>query len=159
MGRPPHDIEERFWSKVEKGPGCWEWMSTLNGSGYGTIWDNSRHLQKMAHRLSWEIHYGPVLASLGVLHRCDNPPCVRPDHLFLGTCQDNMQDASSKGRTARGERHPKHRLTVDQVREIRRRLARGEVQERLAAEFGITQGAVGHINNGRSWAWLDAEGV
>lgn len=99
----------RFWAKVtqdgpvpvhrpELGP-CWLWLAATNPSGYGKM-SKGGHAAPLvaAHRLSWELHYGPVPDGLFVLHRCDNPPCVRPDHLFLGTHDDNMADATAKGR-------------------------------------------------------------
>lgn len=98
-GRKPSPLtpEERFWAKVEKGPDCWEWKAFRN-KGYGKFTYNGR--MYLAHRLSWILTNGPIPDGLGVLHSCDNPPCVNPDHLFLGTQLDNMRDASNKGRCA-----------------------------------------------------------
>ena len=92
-------LEERFWSKVEMIPfhPCWEWMGFRNEWGYGQVAISHRSPER-AHRLSWIIHYGPIPRGLFVCHRCDNPGCVRPDHLFLGTTTDNMRDMISKGR-------------------------------------------------------------
>ena len=91
--------EERFWSYVNKGDGCWEWTASRSGKGYGVFF----HLgfsgrRTSAHRFSWELHNGPVPAGLHVLHHCDNPSCVRPDHLWLGTQSDNSKDMWNKGR-------------------------------------------------------------
>lgn len=95
---PPHrPVEVRFWEKVVKGPGCWSWTSsTSEKGGYGFLSDRGEKVY--AHRLSWELHRGPIPVGLWVLHSCDNPPCCNPEHLFLGTRTDNMQDAARKGR-------------------------------------------------------------
>lgn len=95
-------LEERFWSMVEKTDYCWNWTGTVKGGKwpYGGIRvkidDKWRH--QIAHRVSWTLHFGPIPADALVLHRCDNPRCVRPDHLFLGTPQTNMDDMRDKGR-------------------------------------------------------------
>lgn len=92
----------RFWEKVEKGPGCWEWRASVATNGYGQVWTDTsagRGGKKMAaHRCAWLLTHGELPAGLCVLHRCDNPLCVRPDHLFLGTLSDNTQDMLAKGR-------------------------------------------------------------
>ena len=95
---PPH---ERFWDKVAPimdDRGCWEWTGARTGFGYGKIGHAGRFLA--AHRISWEIHHGDVPEGLCVLHRCDNPPCVNPKHLWLGTLSDNTCDMHAKGRAA-----------------------------------------------------------
>lgn len=94
LGKP----EDRFWARVEKTEGCWLWRGAVFRYGYGQFKMNQRVLQ--AHRLSWAFTYGPILDGLWVLHRCDTPLCVRPDHLFLGTARDNTQDSIAKGRAA-----------------------------------------------------------
>lgn len=92
-------LEIRFWRKVTKTSGCWEWSASRNAHGYGQI-AAPRPLKRplLAHRVSWEIHNGPIPIGLLVLHRCDNPHCVRPDHLFVGDQKLNMQDMVSKKR-------------------------------------------------------------
>lgn len=89
---------EVFNKRVAKGPGCWEWTGSRNTAGYGVI--SSKGRKRMAHRVSYEIANGPIPDGMLVCHRCDNPKCVRPDHLFLGTSRDNAQDAASKGRVS-----------------------------------------------------------
>lgn len=89
--------EQRFWRHVKVGDGCWEWTRSKS---YAKFWDGQRSV--FAHRKSWEIHHGPIPEGMCVCHRCDNPICVRPDHLFLGTQRDNIIDMVSKGRWNRG---------------------------------------------------------
>lgn len=108
-----------------------------------------------AHRYSWEITYGPIPDGLFVCHHCDNPRCVRPDHLFLGTPLANARDMARKGRKAivslPGERHPGSKLTDDAVREIRRRRSLGETTRRLGAEFGVSGPLISYIANRKAW--------
>lgn len=88
----------RFWSNVRRSDGCWEWTGSKRGNGYGCLAVGGR--QVGAHRVAWETQNGPIPEGLFVLHKCDNPPCVRPDHLFLGTAKDNAMDMARKGRAA-----------------------------------------------------------
>ena len=90
-------LEERFWKYVLKSNGCWEWQGLRTVGGYGLYWIE-RNQQTTAHRVSWLIAYGPIPDGIEVLHSCDNPPCIRPQHLFLGTQQDNIDDMIRKGR-------------------------------------------------------------
>ncbi len=96
--RPTGPAEERFWRRVQTSEGCWEWTGSRRGNGYGVHWTDERKLTG-AHRYSYELHHGAIAdSSLFVCHHCDNPPCVRPDHLFLGTVLDNARDMVAKGR-------------------------------------------------------------
>jgi len=97
-------IEEKFWSKVTKTDGCWMWGGVKTLKGYGIIRVGGRVDPKnlRAHRISWLLHNGPVPRGLMVCHHCDNPSCVRPDHLFVGTAVDNVHDSIKKGRFCRG---------------------------------------------------------
>lgn len=120
-------MEERFWAKVDKSSGpdaCWPWTDHRDRSGYGRFHETGKRQQDMAHRSAWRIAHGPIPDGLQVLHRCDNPPCVNPAHLFLGDCADNARDKVAKGRVGATPYRP--RLTPETVREIRRRRALGE---------------------------------
>ena len=152
-------LEQKFWEHVQKTDGCWLWIGARNSEGYGYLRFN--YAQLRAHRVSWELHFGPIPDGLFVLHHCDNPPCVNPSHLFLGTNGDNMLDAinkgyaiggSEKGRCA-GEKNSHAKLTKAQVKEIRVRLRnyrRGLVVQ-LAKEFGISKSTIMSIWKERSW--------
>jgi HNH endonuclease len=95
--RPKGDEEFRFWFRVDKTGDCWTWTGGKSRNGYGAFWTKEKRLVR-ASRFSYEQHYGPIPNGMVVCHRCDNPPCVRPDHLFLGTQSDNMRDMWQKGR-------------------------------------------------------------
>lgn len=158
-------VEQRFWLNVVPGSAdeCWVWKGFTRPDGYGTCWDAAQRRSERAHRVSWAIHMGPIPEGLAVLHRCDNPPCVNPNHLFLGTRSDNSADKVAKGRqargpamsaavkanAARGERHGMTTLTFAQVEQIRAR-----VEERpaiLAAEFGVSRQTIVRIIKRQTW--------
>jgi hypothetical protein len=144
----------RFWRFVEKseGDGCWLWTSCRVRSGYGAFGVNGKKLA--AHRVSYEMHFGPILDGLWVLHRCDNKHCVRPDHLFLGTHEDNMRDMASKGRAVapnRGcELNTRAKLSDQTVAVVRQRADAGASTSELAREFGVDRTTIRSIRRGRS---------
>lgn len=146
-------LAERFWRLVAKGDGCWTWLGTKTCGGYGKIHVSGEARQSRrsawAHRVSWELANGPIPGGLFVCHQCDNPSCVRPDHLFLGTNDDNMQDAKRKGRNAKGERHGMAKLSDEDVREIRRRSAAGDTAAALGARFGVHPPAISRVLTGQ----------
>jgi hypothetical protein len=100
--RPAREVpslEDRFWAKVDKSGECWVWTGSRNWAGYGYLGAVRGHGRQLAaHRVSWELANGSIPEGLHVLHHCDNPPCVRPEHLFVGTRSDNLSDAGRKGR-------------------------------------------------------------
>ena len=159
IGRPAVPLEERFWPKVDLTGGpdsCWEWTATRHRAGYGWIrigsyLDGSRR-NTFAHRVSWELAHGKHIPSgMMVRHRCDNPPCVNPRHLELGTNRQNMRDMPARGRAPGGRR----KLTDVQRAEVRRRyLAGGISQSALGREFGLTQSGVSSIVH---WHWDPAD--
>jgi hypothetical protein len=144
-------IEKRFWNKVKKTRGCWFWTGSVGWNGYGLIELNRKAMR--AHRLSWLLHYGSLPPDKCVLHHCDNPPCVNPNHLFLGTPKDNSADCRMKGRDfhARGESHGMVKLKEKQVLEIRHLRAQGLKQDKIASRFHVSRYAVSDIDCGRSW--------
>lgn len=148
---------ERFWKKVSRTDdlfSCWEFRSSTYVGGYG-VFVKSNEERVGAHRFSWELHFGPIPEGLWVLHRCDNPACVRPDHLFLGDHAANMADMAAKGRAMRGERHNLSKLTEEQVRTIRRLYAAGISQTALARRFDVTQNVVGCVVRRETWKHVD----
>jgi len=152
-------VQERFWSKVRKTPFCWLWIGSIRNRdsrrqrGYLKV--GGRKI--LAHRLSWEIHYGEIPTGLDVLHTCDNGLCVNSQHLFIGTHQDNMEDMKNKGRAARltGEDNPASKLTEGDVTIIRERYRKEKISHRqLAKEFRVSKTLVGKILNFDSWIHL-----
>lgn len=143
-------IEERFWEKVAKGEGCWEWQGRRTKPGYGRFWPQGlKGPAVQAHRIAWELVNGPIPAGLYVCHSCDNPPCVRPDHLWLGTNRENQLDAVAKGRGNAGERNNKARISTADAEAIR---ASTEATGALAIRYGISPGHVWRIRRGERWA-------
>jgi len=92
------DVAPRFWAKVAKSDGCWLWTGARASNGYGSFRFADRPCATAAHRAAWELACGPIPHGMHVLHRCDNPPCVNPAHLFLGTHLENVRDREAKGR-------------------------------------------------------------
>ena len=161
----PAPLETRFWAKVKKGnpADCWEWMAARNNGGYGNL-AYGRNAQgnwtgRMAHRISWELHNGPIPKGEGhpgicVLHRCDNRLCVNPAHLFLGTNADNVADREAKGRNrpACGESHYLSKLSESDVRNIRKLYADGGIsQPELGRYFQVSQTLIWSVIHSRGW--------
>ena len=179
MLRFPQSFVKRFWSRVRKTHGCWEWQGSQSDAGYGTVTCRSVSKQPLlTHRVSWELATGHSPRTRHVLHECDNPCCVRPDHLFLGTQQDNNEDRDAKGRVASGDRngartrpyrnlfvrnggsglcgeaHPQARLTEVQVKCLLYLSHKGVINRRLAERFGVSETHVGRLVRGESWRHL-----
>lgn len=147
---PSHTPLERFqrYGYDVTPDGCWRWRGKLDPhTGYGSINTGGR-ISENAHRLSYRLFVGPIAPGLHVCHRCDNRACVNPDHLFLGTHQDNMADMVAKGRSNANERNPMAKVTDDQVREIRAARARGVPGIELARQYGIARNHVYALANG-----------
>lgn len=149
----------RFWECVRVTDACWLWTGVIGDDGYGRFFLEGKQLR--AHRAMWEHKFGAIPAGLFVCHSCDNPPCVNPSHLWLGTPRENTRDRDQKGRRGRGyripnpvrgEAHGNSKLTNKLVAEIRTRLAAGTTRQAdIAREFGITQTVVSAIGRGRAW--------
>lgn len=99
------DFSDRFWSKVEKSEGCWTWKSAIGSRGYGIFWIGGKKKNAMAHRVAYQLSKGEIADGMLIMHSCDNPRCVNPGHLSLGTNLGNALDAKAKGRLACGERN------------------------------------------------------
>jgi hypothetical protein len=144
-----------FWSRVKPtiGDACWPWLGrrmVKEPYGVGVFFGKTHFL---AHRMSWILHFGPIPDGLLVCHRCDNPPCVNPQHFFLGDDAANSADRKRKGRgrPAYGERSGTAKLVAANVIEIRRRRASGESTASIGRDFGVTNSMVSHICTRRAW--------
>jgi hypothetical protein len=137
----------RVMGKVSVGQsGCWEWTAHKDANGYGGIGFSGK--KKLAHRVMYELRNGPIPDGACVCHSCDNPACVNPDHLFLGSHAENMADMASKGRAPKGETHVAAKLTEADVLAIR---AETGTQQEIAAKYGISTSQVSRIRLGQTW--------
>lgn len=143
-------LSERLLSKYTiSDSGCWEYTGGLNGRGYGNIWDNGT--TRSAHVVSYELHCGPVPEGLNVLHSCDNRKCICPDHLFVGTTQNNIDDMVNKGRDGfKGSRNGRALLTENDILAIRR-LLNCYSQQYIADKYGVSRSTIAAIKSGRNW--------
>jgi hypothetical protein len=146
-----------LWNRVKIVNNCWEYQGHRHAKGYGTIRigsrkDGSRRMEQ-AHRFAWMKINGDIPDGLCVLHHCDNPSCVKPGHLFLGTNQDNMTDMVNKGRSrkSRGVLNPSAKLTIHQVMEIKKRLKTGESPTSMANDYPVSRNLLYAMRNGDVW--------
>lgn len=164
LGRPRRPLLERFEGslpeRLREGQ-CWTWKGRLDRHGYGRISSGGSNGQGggrslLAHRVAWEAHHAePIPDGLCVCHACDNPACVNPAHLFLGTPAENNADRSVKGRSSLGSQHHKTKLTAEQVREIRSAHASGtETKTQLARRFGVADSSIHLIIIRKNWRHL-----
>ncbi len=145
----------KFWQKVRVADGCWEWTgSRISAMGYGQFKPSRNHSPIGAHRYIFQVLHGPLMWRQQVCHRCDNPLCVRPDHLFLGDHAANMADRQAKKRHSHGERHGTAKLTDAKVLYARERLAAGDKQCDLARELGVHKTLLSLIARGKVWRHL-----
>jgi len=163
---------EGFWQRVNTngpipahrthlGP-CWLWMGEQTSKGYGLInWPHlaelpsGRKVRKYTHRFSYELHHNVTVSpDLVVCHDCDNPSCVNPKHLFVGTKAQNSADMKAKGRSTWGERNPSAILRESQVRRIKRMLRTGKTRRDIADTFNVTYDTIKAIHRGLNWAYV-----
>jgi len=147
-------LENNFWPNIRKTDSCWIWTGgILQSGGYGYVTYLGNDFR--AHRLSWILHKGEIPKGFEVCHKCDNPPCVNPAHLFLGTHNDNMRDMKQKKRCALGERHGLHKLTTEQVKKIRSEYVRGIITHKMLGEiYGVDRHTIGDIINKKYWTHI-----
>ena len=155
---------ELFRARIIKTKTCWFWSGLTRNRGYGATPYNG--WTQAAHRVSWQIHRGPIPKGICVLHKCDNPPCVRPSHLWLGSVKDNNVDAKLKGRTARGDKNGTHLhperlqygeshhgsvLTEQKVKEIRQKAKLGVIYDKLSEEYNIARSTISQVVRRQTW--------
>lgn len=145
--RQSGSLMDRFFSRfVKLDNGCWQWRSHTDKDGYGILPGTNQNTR--AHRLSYEMHHGKIPDGLIVCHHCDNPGCVNPDHLFIGTQKDNAQDALKKGRHYIGEKNGRSKLTRQNIEEILNSKLNGQ---QLAEKFRVTRSTINNVRRGVTW--------
>lgn len=144
-------IEKMFWDRVDKRSDneCWHWTGTILPNGYGRLSHAGKNYS--AHRVSYTLNKGKIHEGMVVCHKCDNPRCVNPSHLFLGTYADNTADMIAKGRQANGERQPQSKLTEQDIIRIRSICASGRSHKSVAREFGVSSVLIDKIVNRKAW--------
>ena len=153
--RGKYDDPHAFWSQVTKTDGCWEFQGYRNAAGYGHIGVNNALV--LTHRFAWMLEHGSIPEGLFVLHHCDNPPCVRINHLYLGTRADNGYDMSARNRHAdvAGDKHPQAKLSSADIPVIRDRRERGEELASIADDYGVTPQTIYQIHYRRRWRHIE----
>jgi hypothetical protein len=150
------DLKTRFFENVKKTKGCWLWSGNLNTDGYGVLTvKNKKPKQQKAHRLSYEIHKGKIPKGLIICHKCNNPSCVNPKHLYAGTHKQNSRDMVVSGHSQRGEKHPQSVLTKEKVIEIRRKYFSEKLSyQKLSKLFSVSPATIGLIIRRNTWNWF-----
>jgi len=147
--RPTKTALQRFWDKVNTTGDCWVWTGQRSHGGYGIFSANGKPVR--AHRYLYEVLNGLIPAGLVIRHTCDNPPCIRPEHLLPGTLIDNARDSVDRGRNVHGDTHPRSKLSDEKVRKIRELKAAGLSHRELADFYGVSSAAIAHIFQGITW--------
>ena len=152
MARTTIPAKDRFWGRVKKTSGCWIWTGTINDSGYGVLGRGGRDAGNVrAHVLSWTLTNGEIPDGIQVCHHCDNPPCVRPDHLFLGTPKQNANDRDAKNRVQHGMKHYARKVNPAIIRKIFLMRGDGLLQREIAEMLGMSRSGISAICVGRNW--------
>jgi len=154
MGRLKNNLED-VWKKINKkeNDDCWEWVGALSNNGYGAFVLNQKTYS--SHRIVYELIYGSISSGYCILHKCNNPSCCNPSHLYLGTHADNSKQMVNEGRSCRGEKNGRSKLNVEQIREIRRLYSTGKYYQReLGIRFGVSRSEIGRIVNGIMWGYI-----
>jgi len=150
--------EDKFWRRVdiEANEICWNWLGAVDGGNYG-IFRSSIFSEIKTHRISWYLTYGKIPQDMWVLHKCDNPICCNPQHLFLGNNQDNINDKVLKNRQSRlfGERNGRSKLTIRDIKEIRKLHINGYSYRDITSVFPISFTQTARIIRGESWSWVN----
>lgn len=146
------EIESIYWDGILKTATCWLWIGWTTESGYGSTYESGKH--QYMHRIAYEKAFGPIPRGMHVLHSCDVRHCVNPEHLFLGTQQDNLRDMVTKRRHARGVRHGHCKLTEENVRKVWVLKSEGIVQGKIAETLGVSQSTISEILSGKRWTHL-----
>lgn len=148
-------IKERLLRHVALAPnGCWLWTGAKNNKGYGQIGNCGKIV--LAHRVSFELHKGESIVGMQILHKCDTPACINPDHLFAGNAVENMKDMHSKGRGQHGSGHRWAKLADSDVAEIRR-ISAGMTHKHIAERYGVSRSAITQILSGKRWSHATQE--
>jgi uncharacterized UBP type Zn finger protein len=146
-------LKQRFFDKIITIPehSCYEWIAYKHPKGYGKI--QNKNGSRVAHRIAYELYYGPFNKNNLICHKCDNPGCVRPEHLFMGTAQDNNKDRDNKGRQAKGESQGFSKLTSENVRKIIELVKLGEKSNAdIARMFNVNRSLISNILSGLIWS-------
>lgn len=160
----PQTLFERYVTRADDPDACWGWTGATDGKGYGRQYSYRLKHGAPAPRISWEIHVGPIPAGMYICHRCDNPICTNPRHLFLGTHADNMRDMHRKGRypktkpsphARRGSASPSAKLTEDDVRAIRVRFFDGATMTAIAREYRVDRQTIASILYHKTWRHVE----
>ena len=146
---PITPVDVRFWRNVQKTETCWLWMGARNMTHYGLLGIDGH--SRLAHRISYALLVGPIPDGLDVLHKCDNPPCVNPDHLFLGDAKANAADKIAKGRHITGPSVLTAQLNADQVRQIRAYPRHPGYRAELVRMFGVPLPTIKHVLYGQTY--------
>lgn len=146
-----NDFVTRFEAKLDKSGDCWLWTASLAGKGYGQMKLPKQRKQEYAHRLAYMIYKGAIPDGIQVCHKCDNPRCCNPEHIFLGTSSDNHLDMKEKNRHLYGEKNSQAKLSDTKISQIKKCIDSGMSQSIIAKAFGIHQTTVSKINRGCRW--------